>query len=258
MIDPGDARASAHAFVASLDAPVLTSDDHHHLARVLRLASGELITVSDGEGKWRLCALGAIGGVSARGPRRGGDAAVAPRPAAASNTVALEPTSPIHEAPRLAPSITIAFALVPGNRPEWITQKLTELGVDRIVPFAAQRSVVRWDERRAARHHERLQRVAREAAMQCRRCWLPDVTPTTSFEAVAALPGATLAERNGAPLAPNTHTLLIGPEGGWSPVERELGLPTTGLGDHVLRAETAAVAAACLVTALRSGRVAPF
>ncbi len=72
-------------------------------------------------------------------------------------------------------ALTVGFALVKGERPELIVQKLTELGIDRIVPFVAERSVVRWDGDRAAGHVERLRRVAREAAMQSRRCWLPEV-----------------------------------------------------------------------------------
>ena len=72
------------------------------------------------------------------------------------------------------------FAPVKGDRPEWTVQKLTELGVDRIVPLRAARSVVRWDGERGAAAVERLRRVAREAAMQSRRCRLPEVTEMTS------------------------------------------------------------------------------
>src|SRR4029077_1127191 len=73
----------------------------------------------------------------------------------------LEPGGPVEVDAPHAPEITIAFALVKGDRNEWIVQKLTELGVDRIVPFVADRSVLQWDEAKAARNRERLTTVAR-------------------------------------------------------------------------------------------------
>jgi 16S rRNA (uracil1498-N3)-methyltransferase len=155
------------------------------------------------------------------------------------------------------PPVTVAFALTKGERPELAVQKLTELGADVIVPFSAERSVVRWDDRRAAGNVERLRRVAREAAMQCRRAWLPDVEDLTDFAGVAAWPGAALADAGGAPPSLDRPTILVGPEGGWTDAERECGLPTVGLGRHVLRAETAAMAAATLLGALRARLVSP-
>ncbi len=84
--------------------------------------------------------------------------------------------------PPPAPTITVAFALVKGERPELVVQKLTELGVDRIVPFLAERSVVRWEPDKAERNATRLRRVAVEAAMQCRRTWLPEVAALATFD----------------------------------------------------------------------------
>lgn len=216
-----------HAFVDDLAAPALTEADRHHFERVVRLRPGDPVTVSDGCGSWRPCRFG---------PE-------------------LEPVGDVVAAARAEPGITVAFALVKGERPEWVTQKLTELGVDTIVPFTAARSVVRWDERKAAANHQRLERVAREASMQSRRCWLPTVAPVASFADVAALPGAARADRGGAPLSLATPTLLVGPEGGWTDDERG-ALPSVGLGVHVLRADTAAVVAGSLLTALRAGLVA--
>jgi 16S rRNA (uracil1498-N3)-methyltransferase len=125
-----------------------------------------------------------------------------------------------------------------------VVQKLTELGVDRIVPFAAGRSIVRWDAVRAARHVERLSAVARAAAAQCHRARLPEVTPLASFAEVAALPGAARCDRGGAPPRPRpSHP----PGGARGRVDRRGAgrrrLPTVGLVDHVLRAETAAIVA---------------
>jgi 16S rRNA (uracil1498-N3)-methyltransferase len=136
-------------------------------------------------------------------------------------------------------------------------QKLTEVGVDRILVFAAARSVVRWEGAKAARQRQRLAKVAREAAMQSRRSWLPDIGMLGGFAEAAALSGAVLADRGGAPPTLQAHTVLIGPEGGWAPEELAHGLPTIGVGSHHLRAETAAVAVGLLLTGLRAGLVAP-
>ena len=218
-------REGPHAFVADLERPLLSTDDHHHFARVVRLRAGDPLTVSDGAGRWRAC--------------RFGDE--------------LDTDGPIEIVPPPTIPISIAFALVKGQKPEWVTQKLTELGVDVIRPFVAARSVVRWDPAKAESGAERLRRVAREAAMQCRRCWLPEIAPLASFASIAALGGTVLAERDGPPLRLGTGAVAIGPEGGWAPEERDHGLDTAGLGGHVLRADTAAVAAATLLAAARSG-----
>jgi 16S rRNA (uracil1498-N3)-methyltransferase len=219
------AEAKAHAFVVDLDAPALDDVDRHHLERVLRLRAGEVVTVSDGRGRWRACRFATGGQLEVDG------------------AVVVEPEP--------APVLTIGFALVKGERPEWVVQKLTEVGVDRIVPFVAERSVVRWDDAKAARNHERLVQVAREAAMQSRRVWLPSVEPVTGFAELAAEPGVALAERGGDAPSLDRPAVLIGPEGGWSDAERSLARATVGLGTTVLRAETAAIAAAVLLAAAR-------
>jgi 16S rRNA (uracil1498-N3)-methyltransferase len=216
-------------FVADVAAPVLDDEDRHHLERVLRTRVGEAVSVSDGRGGWRECAFAAGG--------------------------ALQPTGDVEHRPAPAPPITVAFALTKGEKPETAVQKLTELGVDRIAPFAAARSVARWDGERAEKHVVRLRKVAREAAMQCRRAHLPVVDDVADFAVVAALPGACLADAGGAPPSLEHPVVLVGPEGGWSDEEWAIGLPTVGLGPHVLRAETAALAAGTLLAALRTGHV---
>jgi 16S rRNA (uracil1498-N3)-methyltransferase len=188
---------------------------------------GDGVVVSDGAGRWREGVLGAAG--------------------------AVEPTTDALTVRAAEPAITVAFALTKGERPELAVQKLTELGADRIVPFVAARSVVRWDQRRVTGNVERFRRIAREAAMQCRRAWLPTVDELADFATVAALPGAAMADVGGAPPSLHHPTVLVGPEGGWSDDERARGLPTVALGEHVLRAETAAMAAAALLAAQRSG-----
>ena len=227
--------AAAHVFVADLDDPVIDDADRHHLERVLRLRAGETVTVSDGLGGLRVCTFVAGG--------------------------ALEPAGDTDREAAPAPAIGVGFALVKGDKPEWVVQKLTECGVDRIVPFAAERSVVRWDDAKAARNRERLRRVAREAAMQSRRRWLPEVEAVQSFLDVAGRPGVGLADGGDGSFPPDLARwplLLVGPEGGWSDAERAAGQGRfVRLGPQVFRAETAAVAAGCVLAALRSGVVSP-
>lgn len=227
-------RPAAWVFVDDLDGLGLSPADAHHLGRVLRLRQGEAVGVSDGDGRWRPCVV------------------------VASGEVRLEATGPVVTEPLPHPPVTIGFSLVKGDRPELVVQKLTELGVDRIVPLAAARSVVRWDEARARRGVGRLRQVAREAAMQARRPRLPEVAMLTTVAAAAHAAGASgaLCDQGGtAPLGLARPTLLVGPEGGFDPAELGCGLPTVDLGPTTLRAETAAIAAAVLLCGLRATTV---
>ena len=160
---------------------------------------------------------------------------------------------------RVEPGLTVAFAPVKGERPEWVVQKLTELGIDRIVPLLSERSVVRWSGARGKATVERLRRVAREAAAQCRRVWLPDLSDTMHFDELRTL-GApdevVLAQLSGDRPTVAQHVVAVGPEGGWGTEELASGLSTVGFGLSVLRAETAAVTAGALLASLRTGTVA--
>ena len=228
----GAAGSAAHVFVEDLDQIRLDETDTHHLLRVLRLRPGEVVTVADGRGRWRPCRV---------------------RSAPDAPGLLLEPDGPVRQEPRVPPELTIGFVPVKGSRPEWTVQKLTELGVDRIVPMLAARSVVRWEGERARRQVERWRRIARESAMQSRRAWLPEVSGLLDFGQARALPGAAMAHLGGGPPDLAHPTVLVGPEGGFSPAEVDCGLPTIDLGPSVLRAETAALSAGVLLGALRVG-----
>jgi 16S rRNA (uracil1498-N3)-methyltransferase len=221
--------SAPHVIVSDVAAPALELDDHHHLERVLRLRPGAPVSVTDGAGAWRWCRFGSE----------------------------LIVDGEIECVPAPAPAITVAFALVKGQKPELVVQKLTELGVDAIIPFVSERSVVRWDEERSRRNTERLRRVAAEASMQSRRVWLPKVQEVTTFEELAGSGKLLAADRDGDAPSLARPAVMIGPEGGWSERERSRFAGTVGLGPSVLRAETAAFAAAAMLGALRAGLVAP-
>ena len=114
----GDARSGPHVLVVDVDAPELAGEDRHHLERALRLRPGDPLTVGDGAGRWRPCCFGDR----------------------------IEPVGGVVTVAAPSPELAVGFAVLKGGRSETIVQKLTELGVDRIAPFVAERSVVRWDE----------------------------------------------------------------------------------------------------------------
>lgn len=207
--------------VADVDDPILDGPTEHHVRRVLRLRDGATVSVTDGVGRWRTCRLVGAG--------LNADGDVVAEPAALS-------------------PVTVGVAMPKGERSDWLVQKCTEVGVDRIILLTAARSVVRWDDSRAGRHLERLRRIASEASLQARRVWFPRIEGPRS--AVEVLPGAVLAEPGGRPLRRSDDTVAVGPEGGWSPDELDMGGERVDLGPHVLRVETAAVVAASQLVAL--------
>jgi 16S rRNA (uracil1498-N3)-methyltransferase len=222
--------SAAHVFVSDLDRPELSEDDVHHLTRVLRLRSGEVVSLSDGAGRWR--------------PGRFTSGLVEP-----SGPVVLEPTP--------EPRLVVGFALLKGDRSELVTQKLTELGVDVICPFVSARCVVRVDAANLTRLEDRFRRVVREASMQSRRVRLPVVDPIRSLAEVLEVTGGVRADVGGDPPGLGRPAVLVGPEGGWDDAERAASPDCVGLGAGVLRAETAAIAAGTVLGLLRSRLVRP-
>lgn len=224
-----DGSGGPHVFVEDLSVLEIADEDHHHLAKALRTRDGDPLTVSDGAGRWRACRFGPT----------------------------IEPDGDIVEVAQPAYAISVAFVLVKGSRPELATQKLTELGVDHITLLHADHSVVRWDETKAARNIERLERVAREAAMQSRRVRLPTIGGVQGADEVLGGTGVVTAEPGGRRFDGSERTVVVGPEGGWSPRELELARSPVTLGSQILRAETAAIVAGTLLGQLRDGSIAP-
>jgi len=145
-------------------------------------------------------------------------------------------------------------------------QKLTEIGVDRIILLQAAHGVVRWDGERAARNLARLTKVAREAAMQSRRVRLVELLgPIAVADALAgagaagnaqvSMPaGVAVAEPGGGSVDLARPTILIGPEGGWTAQELSRAEATVSLGPTILRVETAAIVAAVQLATQRDAR----
>jgi 16S rRNA (uracil1498-N3)-methyltransferase len=221
-VNPQLRSSAAHVFVGSLDAPELEPADEHHLRRVLRITERDVITVSDGRGAWMAARLGPAGLVAEGAPERS----------------------------RPAPRGSVLCAIPKGDRPELVVQKLTEIGVDEIGFVRCSRSVVTWPADRQMKQMDRLNRVAREAAMQSRRAWLPTVSAPVPLALAAERVGAAAADPDGRLVdvvggdttAPNC--IVVGPEGGFTNDELDLFADRIRLGSWVLRIETAAIVAA--------------
>jgi 16S rRNA (uracil1498-N3)-methyltransferase len=236
------ADAAAHVFAADLhDRVAIDGPDGHHLERVRRLRVGERVTVADGTGAWRAYRIAAT----------------------AKAHLDLDADGGVHREPVLAPRLAVAFGVGKGAKPEQVVSGLTELGVDRILPFLSARSVVRWDGERAVAAGERLRRVAREAAMQCRRARLPEVADPVGLDGVVTPGVVVVGDPAGVPAtaldvpAGGEWMAVVGAEGGLDPDERAAlgarpGTVLLAVGPHVLRTETAALAVAAVLAARRS------
>jgi len=221
---------------------LLTGPEGRHAAVVRRLRAGEQVDLVDGRGTRARCAVLDVG-------------------RAEVTLRVLERTR--EQAPALR--LVLVQALAKGERGELAVELATEVGVDEVVPWRAERCVTRWEGDRGTRALERWRATVREAAKQSRRAWLPEVAaPVGTAQVAARLSGAAAglvlheqADRSlaGVPL-PETGevVLVVGPEGGIG--ERELaalGGTCVRLGPTVLRTSTAGAVAAAVVSA-RAGR----
>jgi 16S rRNA (uracil1498-N3)-methyltransferase len=216
----------------------LRGEDARHLARVLRAEAGQRYEISDNRSAW----LAEV--EEARADR------VVFRILEPLST----PETPVH--------ITLCAALVRFDRFEWMVEKATELGVQRILPVNAARSekgLLEASARRAARWV----RIARESSEQSRRVTAPEIMPAAPFASAlhAEADCRYFLDEAGAPpllrvlpvprVARARIALLVGPEGGWTDQERReaatAGWQPASLGPRVLRAETAAAAGIAVV-----------
>ncbi len=236
---------------------VLGGPEARHAVTVKRLAIGEAVDIADGAGK-RL-----TGTVTAAAP---GELTVE------CAELAVEPRPGIR--------IVLVQALAKGDRDELGAETATELGIDAVIPWQAERSIVRWKADRAAKAHAKWQSVVTAAAKQARRAWIPEVRAAVNGAGLqAAVAAADLAvilhEDAVRPLrhvleqwwdshvaddgssgpdgsADREILLIVGPEGGISPREVTLlcdaGAVTALLGHHVLRSSTAGPAATVLAS----------
>lgn len=226
-------------YAASVGGDVLTLDgrEGRHLATVKRARADERVDVSDGRGDVAECVVASVDG-----------------PDRVTLTVVGRRREPDPQ-----PRLVVVQALAKGDRAEDAVEAMTEVGVDEIVPWAASRSVVRWDGERGAKAHARWAATAYEAAKQSRRAHLPLVASLASTRDVAqrlarAALAVVLHESAETPLAAarvpgdGEVVVVVGPEGGIGEEELEAFAATPfRLGPTVLRTSTAGVAATALL-----------
>lgn len=216
------------------DRLVLEGPEGHHASVVRRLRVGEVVHVTDGRGARATCEVAVVG----------------------KGFVELAVTDVEgHAQPQ--PRLVVVQALVKGDRGELAVELLTEVGADVVVPWAADRCVVRWSGERGDKALRRWRTTAYEAAKQSRRVWFPDVLELHRTADVAGLIGsvdtavvlheAATASMGDVALG-DSILVVVGPEGGITEAEvatlEDAGATAVRMGSSVLRASTAGVVAA--------------
>lgn len=211
-----------------------------HIAKALRLKPGGEFIAYDGKCERRLRVLGFAPG-----------------------EVQVEELSSRSLAP--VANITVAQCLIKGRGWDFFLEKATELGVARILPAISSRTIVRIEAHEIAAHLERWRRVAASAAAQCAGC-APEILPPAQFAGaleqtahdecriVLCFADCAMPFRDALPAGASGATLLLGPEGDFSPAEIsaavEAGFTPAHIGPRILRSETAAITAIALALEL--------
>jgi 16S rRNA (uracil1498-N3)-methyltransferase len=217
----------------------LTGAEARHAVTVSRLKVGERVEIGNGAG------LRVVGSITRAEP--------------ALLQVEVEGVSQ-ESAP--TPAIWMAQALAKGDRDEFAVQAATELGVDGVIPWSAQRSISRWEGAKVAKGHARWEAIVREATKQSIRAFVPEVAELVSTKQLGALAGSTrmiVLDPTGEQALTEVEfddrdvVLVVGPEGGVAPSELDLlrsgGATVVRLGNTVLRTSTAGPAAIAVLNA---------
>lgn len=221
---------------------IIRGEDAHHISRVLRMKPSDRILVVGNDGQAGVAELVSFC-----------DSEI--------TAVLCEPVEDYSEPPV---KVSLAQCLPKSDKMDFIVQKAVELGVNTIYPIAAERSVVKYDSKKRLDRQDRWQKIAAEAAKQCRRNKIPQVAPVQCLQDLFATLGqnATIVMlyEGSTPLGikaflkecPTDHVvLLIGPEGGFSPAEVQMcqrhKVVGITMGPRIMRTETAAIAALSIV-----------
>jgi 16S rRNA (uracil1498-N3)-methyltransferase len=239
------------AFARDEKSATLGPEETRHLRDVLRLRQGDEVHVFDGAGHEFHCTVETIGKDSSE-------------LRVLSNVEPSRPESALH--------LTLAIALLKGEKSDLVIQKATELGIKKIVPLETEHADVRLrGSEDAQKRVTRWRRIALEAAKQSGRAFVPEITPPLTLSSLVMSAGKEkksstesahlmFAERSGTSLVAATKSFaeqpteivaLVGPEGGWADEEIELaranGWKIVTLGGRTMRAETAAIVVLALL-----------
>lgn len=239
--DPAEVRTASEGGTFVLRGP-----EAHHAATVKRVAAGEHIDIVDGNGHRLSCTV------------------TDSTPQAVVLTVGRISFDPPPEF-----RLVLVQALAKGDRAEQAVEAATELGVDAVLPWQADRSIVRWRAEKAEKGRAKWESLVKTASKQCRRTRVPEVLevvdtrglgrwlggvqePFVLHEEATQSLGGYWAKRT--TKAAGTIALIVGPEGGISPQEAELfiaqGAVPVQLGANILRASTAGPAAIAVLNHL--------
>ncbi|GLC88558.1 16S rRNA (uracil(1498)-N(3))-methyltransferase [Lysinibacillus piscis] len=216
----------------------ITGEDARHMIKVMRMKEGDKIVVV-AQQMAHICTIQDF----------------------VDDEVCIQATGEQIPSPELPVQVTIACGLPKGDKLEFIAQKATELGMFALLPFEAERSIVKWDAKKGAKKQERLQKIAKEAAEQSHRTHIPIIHEPVSFQQFIKQLGdfdaVFIADEEDAKVenrtkfaeklrnTSNTKSILLifGPEGGIARKEveklQQAGAQTMSLGPRILRAETA-------------------
>lgn len=219
----------------------ITDDAIHHITRVMRMEYGDKIICNHPEGKAAICVIKTM----------------------TEERIVTEIVEWQNQTVELPVRVTIAQGLPKGDKLELILQKGTELGAAAFIPLQAERSIVKWDNKKASKKNERFKKIIKEASEQSHRTLLPKmekvaslhdvITMSASFdhklvayeETARDFPTKKLSHFYNQMVASQQVLLCIGPEGGFSEKEiKELhnaGFQSVRLGPRILRTETAAL-----------------
>jgi 16S rRNA (uracil1498-N3)-methyltransferase len=217
------------------DKIILSLEETRHLRDVLRLRKNEIVRVFDGEGREFSCEIKQIKKLE-------------------TVLEIIEETSPF--APTTDLDLTLAAALLKGEKFDLVVQKSVELGVSKFVPIITKRTDVKLKD--SDKRATRWQKIALEAAKQCGRARLMKIEKLTSFEEFLSIAQGTkilFAEKGGETFSKiktdKKITAVIGCEGGWDDSEIESakshGFQIITLKGRILRAETAAISIAAIL-----------
>ncbi|GAA4388945.1 16S rRNA (uracil(1498)-N(3))-methyltransferase [Tsukamurella soli] len=214
---------------------VLDGDEGRHAAAVRRIRVGERLVLSDGAGHLAGCTASAVG--------------------RADVTLVCDEA---WEVPQPRPRVTVVQAIPKADRADLAVELATEAGADAIVPWQASRCVARWDGK-ADKAVARWRAVARAAAKQARRAWVPTVSELHDtvrlVRLLTSMDAKVFVLHEGSTGSLRTHdfsvtsdvVIVVGPEGGISPEELDalaaVGAQPVLLGPTVLRTSTAAAVA---------------
>ena len=218
---------------------IISGENARHISKVMRMSPGDEIIIVH-ENVAYICEIQTI-----------------------DQDVIVQQTGKTIPSPEMPLKVDIACGLPKGDKLELIAQKATELGMHALIPFAAERSIVKWDDKKAKKNQERLQKIAQEAAEQSHRTHIPEVVQPLSFKQLiqtfSFYDAVFIADEEDAKLAERTSfkqklqaldtskplkiLCIFGPEGGISRQESvamlQAGAQTMSLGPRILRAETA-------------------